>query len=697
MVSSHTLERVAWRATSRRFLRPGIVGAIWIVTVLLLVDHARNPYGLAIAWSCALLAAFVGWGSLLNLWLAPGRWHDWGLRAGWGMALYILVGGYLCLLHAAVRPVLVVQVALGIAALLATTAMRRPRPVSRRRLAVLVGNLGLALLVTGAFGLAALHFLGGLGNQGFQPSDDPPLYYVFAEKLVQTGSFYEPYAARRITTFGGQVYLHASFLAVAPICYINVVDDGIGLVVVVALLVGGCGPAGLKARHAAPLALALLLLFSLQNVRVNSGSLLTGVAAVLTLYRTLRVPLGTGIAPDRPTWPIETRRVIALAGLVVTCIVLRTSSTAAVVPFVAIVFCSDFLLATPRPWTRPAVASLARVGGIWFGAAALALLPWSLLMHQSIGTFFFPLGHTNLTPGWTFLEPAKSWVETASRLVDLVFYDPPVSLFIPFALAGLVPLAGRARNDVVALTVASLVGVFSLARNGAAFAPYDECRYHFAYCVAMALVACLSVRGMGARAVLVAAGLGMHLTTSREGLHKALNELIAGTEKGYKERLTAAVDFASATGDYRDVQSHVPVGAAIATAVHQGWQFDFKRNDLFALDVLGGMGPKPGWPAYKGAQALGDYLIGNGIRYLIWVDFNLPSEFYNRAHWQSHLSKEGYFLQGEARLQLDAEDAIEQLTSMRSVLYRAHGMTVVNLARGAGGGHGEHPGEPPPD
>jgi hypothetical protein len=680
-VVSLTVGRVAWGRVSHRYARPGIAAGLWVLAAYILISLRHQPYWLTIAWAGAMVASFVGWGSLVNLWLAPDRWHDWGLRAGWGMALFLLVGGYLCLLHAAVRPVLVTEVLLGVGALLGILVLRRPRRVSKRRMAVVISNAGLVLLLIGASGLASLHFLGALGNQGFQPSDDPPLYYVFAQKLLQTGSFYEPFAARRITTFGGQVYLHASFLAVAPLSYLNAVDDGIGLVVVVALLVGACGPGGLKARHAAPLALALLLLFSLQNVRVNSTSLLTGVAALLTLYRTVRVPLGTAIVLDRPTWPIETRRVIALAGLAVTCIVLRTSNTAAVVPFVVMVIASDFLLAIRRPWASAAVASLGRAVGIWAGTIVLALLPWSLMMHQSVGTFFFPLGHPNLTPGWTFLEPAKTRAEVLTKLFDLVFYDPPVSLFIPFAVAGLLPLAGRPRNDVVALTLASFVGVLSLARNGAAFGPNDSSRYAFAYCVAMALVTCLSVRGMGARAALVAAGLGMHLTTSREGLHKSLNELIASAAKGYKERLTAAVDFAAQTGDYRDVQSRVPAGAAIATAVHEGWQFDFSRNPLFALDVMGGMGPKPGWPAYKGAQALGDYFIANGIRYLIWVDFNLPSEFYNRGHWQSHLAKEGSYLQGEARLQLDAEDAIEKLTSMRSVVYKAHGMTVVDLAQ----------------
>jgi hypothetical protein len=92
------------------------------------------------------------------------------------------------------------------------------------------------------------------------------------------------------------------------------------------------------------------------------------------------------------------------------------------------------------------------------------------------------------------------------------------------------------------------------------------------------------------------------------------------------------------------------------------------------------MGPPPGWPAYQGPEALGAYLRENGVDYLVWVDFDLPSPFYNRAHWASFVSLAQSYLQGEAVLQLDAEGAIEKLSAARRVVYKGHGMTVVDLA-----------------
>jgi hypothetical protein len=92
------------------------------------------------------------------------------------------------------------------------------------------------------------------------------------------------------------------------------------------------------------------------------------------------------------------------------------------------------------------------------------------------------------------------------------------------------------------------------------------------------------------------------------------------------------------------------------------------------------MGPAPGWPAHKGPEALGEYLVANGVEYLAWVDFNSSNEFYGRMHWAPFVHEERSYLQGEAVLQLDAEDAIEKLSALRRVVYRAHGMTVVDLA-----------------
>jgi hypothetical protein len=642
-----------------------------------------HTYGRVILWSGLMIASMIGWGSLVNLWLARDRWVDWGLRAGWGMAAMLGVGGYLALVHLAFRPVLIGQVVFGLVAWLATMVMRRgPQNSVRRSLVVLGGNAGVVTLVASAYVFAVCLFLAGMGDRWFEQSDDPSLYWALATKLAQTGSLFEPFNARRISTFGGQVYLDASFLSVAPVHYLNAFDPGLCLIVVVGLLVGHVGRSGLKRWHAVPLGLAFLLLFSLGEVRRNCASVVSTLVGFITLYRTLRCPAPESSPPDVPAgaWPIEPRRAALLGALTVVCILLRTSNAAGVLPFIVLALVFDFLLATRQPWSRQGLTSLASVASTCLVAFVVVLLPWSIQLHQSCGTYFYPFGHSNITPGWTFLKKAEHLDDTVRTFVTHLTYDGQAAALLPFAVVGLMPLNGRARTDLVALTIGALIGLWALCREATAFFPEDIARYSYPYAATVALLGAVSAERTGGRAALAAAALGMHMTVHREQWHKALLERVHQAFDEWTDGQKEYDEFEAPTGDYRDVQTHIPPGKTFVTAVFQGFRFDFARNRIFALDLLGGMGPKPGWPAYRGPQALGDYLRANGVDYLVYVDFNLPSELYNRTHWQSHLSKTESYLFGEARLQLDAEDAIEKLSAERRVVYSAHGMTVVDLA-----------------
>ncbi len=671
-------------------LQIAAAAALGIGVVLSAIALHVQPAIHATLWCGVLLASFIGWGSLVNLWLAPRRWMDWGLRAGWGMTFYLVTGGFLCGVHLAVKPVLVAQVGLGVVALAVTAVLRGPAVRSwtglRRRAALVVDRFGVYALLVGAYGLAMLTFFAFLGHHYFQPSDDPPFYFMLAEKLAQTGSMFEPFAVRRVSLFGAQVYLHASFISVASIYYLHAVDAGLALIMSLGLVVGEVSRSRLKAWHAVPLGLAMLLLFSLEDVRVNTNSEVTGLAAVLTLYRTVRVPFGPG--PDGPKWPMEPRRIALLAAITLVAILLRISNAPAVLLFMGFVFSSDYLVAKREPWKPDSLRELLRATAIFAGTFVFALLPWAILQKQSSGTFFYPFGHSNVTPGWTFLESPKDWSEEGSQLITHLFYGKPIVLFLPFAVAGLAPLEGRARNDLAALAVASLLGLAVFAHQAAALGPQNTSRYCFGFVAGTSLLAAVSVGKSGARAAIVAMGVAMHLASTHEDARATLDGYVARAYAALHETGKERQDFDGLTADYVDVQSHVPAGATMATAVFEGFRFDFKRNPIYALDVLGGMGPKPGWPAHKGPSVLDAYLRDNGIQYLVWVDWNLPSEFYNRGHWTGHLAKTGSHLQGEAVLQLDAEDSIEKITAMHRVVYVANGMTVVDLGAPAATGAG---------
>jgi hypothetical protein len=546
-------------------MRGSIVAAAGVASAVVtaVVALPMPPAVRATLWSAAMLASLVGWGTLVNLWLAPGRRVDGGLRAGWGLALFLLTGGLLCVAHLACRITFIVQVWLGIMALFVPAALGRSPPrlwtSLRLRAAVTVHQARPFALVAAAYGMAALSFFAYLGNHSFQPSDDPPLYFMLAEKLVQIGSMFEPFAARRVTVLGGQVYLHASFISVASIYYLHVVDAGISLFIVVGILVGHDRQRGSQGSRAVALGLALLLLFTLRDVRVNTTSHVSGLAALLALYRTARVPFETG--SERPTWPIEPRRLVALGGLALASALLRVSNATAAVLFVGFVLASDFVVGAPRPWRRDSLWLLLGAASLSAGTFIVGLLPWSILEHESAGTFFYPLGHSNLTPGWTLgLEAARSAKQEATELWANLSHNRPIARFVPFVLAGLIPAAGRRRNDVIAFSLASLIAVAVFSHNAVAFGHTHVARYCSAFVTATALIVVLSVDRKEVRAALVAFGVAAHLILG-------FGETGAMFERylwNVGHALGGDHEFNASTHDYVDVQSHVPAGATMA-------------------------------------------------------------------------------------------------------------------------------------
>jgi hypothetical protein len=642
-----------------------------------------HPYGQAVLWTALLLASLVGWGSVLSLCIAPGARHDWGLRAGWGVVVCVFLGGLLCLARLAGRISLIVLVGIGVAACLTsifTHGMRAWRRLGitrlRRQVVLVVARPGPPLLMVIAYGVAAFLALACLGDRSFNQYDDPSLYMLLPERLVQTGSLFDPFAARRIPVMGGHVLLHALFLAVASPFYLNVVDGGLCVLVVMALLVG-LSKGALKRGNVAPLAFVVLLFFALRSVRVNTGSIFSGLVAIVTLYRTVRAPLAPAtMGAIEPAWPMEKRRVALLAAAAATTVLLRLSLIGAALSFVLLILASEFVTNVRRPWEWKALRTFVVALAIAAGVTGLTILPWSIDLHASCGTFFYPFGKNNLSPEVSFVSPL-GWNDTLERLIAIVIVGMPLGSLVPFLLAGLTPLDGRRRNDLVALTLSALLCMMSLSR--AAFSTEDTCRYVFASVASVALVAAASIRRSGTLATLVAVGVAVHVATYAGEWNSVWKTRLSELHTAFIETPAARAPWYELDRDYQDVQAHVRPGATMALAVSDGFRFDFVRNRIFTFDSLGAMGPKPGWPLHKGPRALAAYLRASGVNYVIACDFDAAGCFYNRSHTRADAAKAGAGIATWAAAEADAEDAIQALPTVAQVAFRGHGMTVIDL------------------
>ena len=156
--------------------------------------------------------------------------------------------------------------------------------------------------------------------------------------------------------------------------------------------------------------------------------------------------------------------------------------------------------------------------------------------------------------------------------------------------------------------------------------------------------------------------------------------MVKQAHAAYIEKSADRADWDKLTSDYADVQSHIPAGATMVTAVRETFRFDFRRNTIFTLDSLGAMGPKPGWPSHQGPEALATYLSDHGVGYLVHVDFREPGELYNRDHLHANVASGSKTFEVWSGLQLDAEDAIDGLSRIRKTAFVGHGITVIDLA-----------------
>jgi hypothetical protein len=661
------------------FVVLAIAGAMWH-------RHTAKhlPQTLPLLWGGAMLVSFVGWGSFVNHAVSRDRVADLGLRAIWGVAFTLFLGGILCSLHVATANVIIAHTLVGVALAGLFSAARR-RVLPKRAWAVLVAAPGIAFMIAAGYVMACCYFYGNLARGGFNIPDDYVLYFSLAKKIVESGSMLEPYACRRLLSFGGQEYLHAMFIAVAPIRFIHGLDRGVFVLVCVGLVVGAFTGESTRARYAVPLGLSLLTLLWLPEVIQNSASLYTSIACLLGVWRTVRW------GPVRPgRWAVDPRLACLLGLTVVACIVVRTTNLLPVATFLFLAWVFDCASSQGTLWDK--TLGLTRAFA-WLTAGSLvALAPWSVLLWQSGGTPFFPAFRGNLTAGFEHMHRAETMNEISSTLVASLLHEHALPTFVLLLVAAAMPVAGRGARDGLALAIGATCGFLGIAGIGAWFGQENLPRYFFGYFAATAIALAMSTRSAldrrdprdMARLIVIAAAVAAQVIVGRDRARGVYTELVDNFNRTWTASAELLDGFAKVDGDadYKHIQSHMTAGESAVAAVATPFRFDYARNPIYSLDSpMGAMGPRPGFPSFKGPEALASYLIAHGIHYLVYTSFTGPyPDAFGKAHWKEHLGpKDLGYLRAEAPYQLDAMESIEALSLSRKIVDRVGSLTLLDL------------------
>jgi hypothetical protein len=581
---------------------------------------AASSVGSAL-WGLALLAAFVGWGRWIAKSLRLRERTHFGLELAWGFAATLAMGGWLCWLGVAVRPVLATWVALGLSGWLVRGARTGAAPVADAPGL----RVGFALLCAVLLGLG---YATGLLDPRYKGPDDHTAYFLHARQILETGTLLEPFSFRRMASYGGQSFLHALVLVVAPVGQLNLLDKGICRVAVGVALLGHVLARPSRSLLAA--AAVVYVAIAYQDIALNTSSIFSGALAFAGLWMTLEA------CRSDPSRPIANG---ALTGLAIAATLpLRQNYLLACAAMVLLEHASRLRAGRDR---RQAQELLAAGAG-----AALCAGGWALLQLESSGTPLYPLLRGFANPAWSGVLSAHSLAELVDAAGKFVGW-PILAVQLVVAVLALATVDRSPRTTSLApLATSALIAFAAHCWFLAHVHPEDLARYSAAFLLPTALFASarsvealVQVRGLGAlrerRVWLPSLQLLLLLLLLPPWSRLPERVRVLGAEIAILPRVP---DPAARARRLERLQRAAPAGERLLVMVDDPHLLDLRRNEVASLDLPGAVGPPPGPWAIETPRGLVGYLRRLGYTWLAAARPERAPHWspYARGRWDEH-------------------------------------------------------------
>ena len=606
-----------------------------------------------------LVASFVGWGRLVSFTIFKSPTGDWPFQAAWGICLLAMIGGLLnalgCVSATVNTAILVAGMALLFIPRISRGDSTRMRPFRSWNRADLVTFACLAVgsVITIVLSLFPLIW---------EPLDDAIAYASFPRKMIETGSLIEPFSFRRIVGFGGYQYLQTLAYPFLSHGALHFFDRGIATALVAAAL--ACfvrRRLGLSWPLASLAGLAFLA-HPLLRVNLAPASIFSLLA--LSLLESFE------LTAERPAMPTLKRAAI-VALLIAGLLSLRANALAIAGSLVLILVLSE---RNARNGISPSMR--ARLGLLVTVAilTGLLLLPWSLALYQSSGTFFFPLFKGNYNSAISMSAPLDG-MSYLRLLAGSSLYSglPILGLLLVLGLVlRAVPRAVICFCVAAIVTSLAMVSAFNLADLQALhryYSPFTSVAFILVGAAWLAFLlpslaqssAWLAVRKawpkitprLENRTVRWSAGLAVGLAVGA-GSFGLLTKATGGVdwrrqrdwrslslERSLEGRAARSYVSALAHVDgYQAALATIPKGARVLAEVDAPFLLDYRHHDILLIDDIAVVSPPPRFPINGGSEELAGYLRGQAIDYVMYVKPTLPwresmSGGYNRIWWES--------------------------------------------------------------
>ena len=618
-------------------------------------------------WGLVVVSAFIGWG-LCAARLAGAPRPDWGLSAGWGMAVLVILGGGISLTGLATAPVMTAVVLAG-AALHLVLAYGQGRDWGRgfsRPALVLLALIAVVLL---ARYTAAVTF------QAANCSDDDVAYFTFVSRLLQTGTLIEPYSLRRLSGYGGHTFLQALIMAAGTEDNGFLMDRGVAVLVSFGLVTGFFRSKG----SILPYLLALLLTVILPYPLANSSSHMTGLALFLTLFRTLDAITLSGV-DIRP----GARRLWLAGAVVAAAAALKAHYMVVAALTVFFWWLVSWLYAAKErqghDYLKVHFSSLLHLGA----SAALFLAAWMALMGRSSGTIVYPLFAGNHRPGFSTTYSGTLDFSQQLDFLGNFFFSPQVALFtVPLIFyafrrgpaAGLGLYLAALTTAVFTVSILTFDNLETLHRYAAPFlnAAFIVTLISYLDAIRSDLPDEGGIRlGDKILAWLVVILLPIPLYHDINRFQDSFGKTVMTDQR---------------RAQHAAMQAAIPEGERVMAVLDQPFALDYRRNRVFNIDVPGAVSPEPGMPFFKGPARLKEYLLGQSIAYVAFRNFDIQGGcLYRRDLWNHHARGDNPMWRAQSKFYLDLMDNLAALAQTESWVFsqagfgvNAIGFTVIRL------------------
>jgi hypothetical protein len=623
-----------------------------------------------------IILSLAGWGALVVRVLRTGSSSGFGFDAAVGLAFSISVGGVLNLAQVISPGVIRAYLLIGLLFAVFFFAIQQGRRIWEGVGAAWAYLRQRKLLAVVAFFFVSVTFIkyATVVSPGvFHPHDDYHAYFVFPTHMLQTGTLgQDPFSERRITsTLGGNYFVNTFPLAVTgKYESLRLLDEGVSFVILLVLL------AEVMVRRRIPGYWVLAVLTGavlIQGAVSNITAVYSGTVLMIVLFELLDT-VGTETGLNHAA-------LLAIVSAGLMC--LKTTFA----PVTGIFFISFYWFQLSRvPNKGKAIKSAVFSALLIF----VLLVPWMIDAHRSSGTFFYPLlgkGFHGSRYGLFMLPTSHMGFNNLLGFIDGLINPIGSILAIEACLILLAYRLKKGDRLVELIIVINLV--IDVVFIGIGIGGVQTYRYEFALLFAVALFLLIKELAVDVNlsapnpslnfaervapvlllGIMIGGGLDQFVLYEKwVGLPQFLN--------AFKDR---SIDSPAEIAAYRDMQSTVPPGQKMMVRLDKNFLLDFKRNTIYINDLPGGASLPPGIPAFKGPDALANYLLQHGIRYLAYSYGDEAS--FSRHDYADRLKPYvNIWLRRGAQIAYDFQDNCVLLGKSRKKLYDDGHMFVLDLA-----------------